>query len=296
MKKIFAVPYLYVVFALFCLPFGGFSQNKIALLKCYNNKTFKEADCSGCGFKANSFSGVVIRYQNKDWPFHNPIKVTVKGNAVTFLDAFGVELTLGWNQIATYNTVDKLTTFLTECKCDDCASGGGGGGGGGEDDIYLTNAAKSGNNLVLTMSSGTVFTITDIINKETIYLNGDGNPNSVAPTNDSNNRSLKVGDKYLDQLTGNIYRYNGSTWLLIFNPFLEYEEFTLNGSGAYTLATITASSIANVLTTDPARVVFEIEGQLQKYNRGDWTISGSTITLNGGAANAGNRGSILILK
>ena len=84
--------------------------------------------------------------------------------------------------------------------------------------------------------------------------------------------------------------------LLIFNPFLEYEEFTLNGSGAYTLATITAGSIADILTTDPARVVLEIEGQLQKYNRGDWTISGSTITLNGGAANAGNRGSILILK
>lgn len=282
----------FIVLSFVLLAFAGFGQNKIALLKCYNNKTFKEGDCVGCGFKANTFSGIVIRYQNKDWPFHNPVKVTVKGQAVTFLDPFGVELTLAWNQIANYNTIDKLATFLTECKCDDCASGGGGGG----DDIYLENAAKSGNNLVLTMSSGTVFTITDIINKETIYLNGDGNPNSVAPTNDANNRSLKVGDKYLDQLTGNIYRYNGTTWLLIFNPFSEYEEFTLNGSGAYTLSTITASSIANVLTADPARVVIEIEGQLQKYNRGDWTISGSTITLSGGAANAGNRGSILILK
>lgn len=291
MKNILAVPYFYLVLAFFCLPFVGISQNKIALLKCYNNEAFKEADCTGCGFKANSFSGIIIRYQNKDWPFHNPVKVTVKGQAVTFLDPFGVELTLGWNQIANYNTVPKLMTFLTDCKCDDC-----GVGGGGEGDIFLESAVKSGNNLVLTMNDATVFTITDVLNKETIYLNGDGNPNSVPPTNDLNNRTLKVGDKYLDQLTGNIYRYNGATWLLIFNPFLEYEEFTLNGSGAYVLATVSASSIANILTTDPSRVVLEIEGQLQKYNRGDWTISGSTITISGGAVNAGNRGSILILK
>ena len=157
----------------------------------------------------------------------------------------------------------------------------------------MVSGAKSGNDLVLTMSDASTITIADIYNKETIVIHGTGAPSS--PSNDSGNRTFKLGDKYLNTQTGQVYRYNGTIWQLIFDPFDEYQEFTLNSNGQVVL-TVSAYAIASIIPSQPARYVIEIEGQVQNINRGDFTIAGSTVTFTGGSANSGQRGSVRVLK
>lgn len=266
------------------------AQSGEVFLKCYNNETFKEADCNQCGIKSNTFSGIIVKYKGLDYAFYNPVKVTSKGNLVTFEDAYNSKpVTVPITSIITHNTVNKLIAFITACKCGDCISGGGGGG-----DKFVASGSKSGNDLILTFNDASTITISNIYNKETIWINGTGAPTN--PTNDSGNRVFAVGDKYLDTQIGQIYRYNGSSWLLIFDPFSEYEEFTLNGAGEITLSAISAYALASIIPTQPARYVVEIEGQVQNINRSDFTIGGPTLTFSGGAANSGQRGSIRILK
>lgn len=262
------------------------SYAQIASLKCYNNEAFREGDCFKCGIKTKTFSGIIVRYNNKDWAFYNPVQITTNGTNITFKDAFeSPQLTIPLSNIATYNTLNKLVDFIKTCKCGDC-----GGGGGGGTDIYLQSVSASGNNIIYTMSNGTTLTTPNVVNKETIYLNGSGVPTS--PTNDAGNRAFASGDKYLDTTTGNIYRYNGSSWVLIYQnqphvPILEH--FTLNGSGQATLSLITGFGI---ISTTEAQYQVELEGQIQYVTRTDFTVSGQTLTFNGGAVNAGQRGTV----
>lgn len=282
-----------LIFFLIILGINAESQTNIATIKCYNNKTFKEQDCVSCGFKANTFSGVIVRYMGRDYPFQNPIRIKVVGANVTFEDAFNAPtLTIPIAIISGYNTLNKLTTFITDCKCGDCTSGGGGGG----TDKFISSYTKSGNNLILNYNDATSLTIVGIYNKETIYLNGVLDPNATAPTNDLNNRALAVGDKYTNTATGELYRYNGTTWDLIYTPVsntILIEHFTLNASGQVTLSLITGF---NTFAMNTENYIVELEGQELSLNRSDFSYVGQTLTFSGGATNAGQRGSVRKLK
>lgn len=165
------------------------------------------------------------------------------------------------------------------------------GGGGGGADVYVNGYNKVGNNLELTLTNGGTITIPNIFNKETLDYFGTGNPNTVAPTPNVNDRPLAAGDLYTDKATGQVYKYTGTTWALIFDPYNQYEEFTLDANGSATLSTITGFA-ALVGSGVHARYDLYMNGQKMYFNNGDFTVSGNTITFSPAAE--GNFCSLLV--
>lgn len=162
-----------------------------------------------------------------------------------------------------------------------------GGGDGGDGDIYVNGFSKNGNNLVLTLSNGGTVNIPNIYNKETLVYYHTVNPNTTPPTQNTGDRAIAQGDLCIVISTKQVYKYNGSAWDLIYDPYAQYEEFTLDGSGMYTLATILGFG---TISSNPARYDLFLEGQKQYLNNSDFTVS--TNTLNFGSIAAGQRGSL----
>ncbi len=100
---------------LILLPFFGVSQNKTFYLKCFSYRTFTQNDCIGCGFKKGQFSGVIITSDNIKHALHNPVKVTYRGNVVTFTDPFGKTYTNNVANLGTLNIGTSINTFMEGC-------------------------------------------------------------------------------------------------------------------------------------------------------------------------------------
>lgn len=69
-----------------------------------------------------------------------------------------------------------------------------------------------------------------------------------------------------------------------------YEEFTIDSSGEYELQDI--EDFVSIIN-DPTRYIMEGEGQEKKYNRGDFSIVGNTITTD--PLNDGQRWSLRLI-
>ena len=72
---------------------------------------------------------------------------------------------------------------------------------------------------------------------------------------------------------------------------MPYEEFTLDNDGEFDLQIIEDFSS---IVDSPERYIVEGEGQEKKYNRGDFSVSGNTIIVDGPDV-AGQRWSIRYL-
>ena len=137
-----------------------------------------------------------------------------------------------------------------------------GSGDGGAEDIHVNGYSKSGNSLILTLSNGGNVTIPNIYNKETLVYYHTVNPNTTAPTQNTGDRAIAQGDLCIVISTKQVFKYNGSAWDLIYDPYAAYEEFTLDGSGMYTLATITGF---NTISNNPTQYNLFLKKQKQIF-------------------------------
>lgn len=175
---------------------------------------------------------------------------------------------------------DVIKCMLKHC-CNDS------GGSTPSTDKYVTNiqyVPSTGQyNLIYNTGSPVPFNIKD----ESIvgYTNKvfeDGDILASVVTLSSNQRVLKNGDLAFSTVDGTIWSYNSS--LSKFKPISYRSEISdkLDINGQYVLP---ASFVGNPkfaqIPTNHKVYYIEVEGQLQRYDRGDFTLSGNLLTIPG---------------
>jgi hypothetical protein len=89
------------------------------------NSQLSEFSCHECtpitdnnlGSRTVMFTGVKVVRNGLITYLHKPLKISNKGTMFTIEDAYGGFLNVSTAKVKTYNTIAKLTEFLTECNC-----------------------------------------------------------------------------------------------------------------------------------------------------------------------------------
>jgi len=154
-------------------------------------------------------------------------------------------------------------------------------------DIHVTNIqyipSTGQYNLIYNTGSPVSFTIKDeSIVGYTSKKNEDGDILASNVVLSSNQRVLKNGDLAFSIIDGTIWAYDSA--LLKFKQISYRSEVSdkLDSSGQYVLpASFTGNPKFAEMPTNHKVYYIEVEGQLQRYNRGDFTLSGNLLTVPG---------------
>lgn len=147
-------------------------------------------------------------------------------------------------------------------------------GGGGGADQYISGGEVVGNDLRLDYNTGGSITIPGVIENETLYYFSDTNPNITPPTQNVGDRPLQDGDLVTLTTNGTTYKKIGVSWVVVYDPFNEYEEGILDGSGSYTF---TAGLLLSQYINNPSMYDLYKNGVKQYINNSDFTVSGQTV-------------------